>query len=97
MVHAGASNFNFPGETTSGFIEVKNWLVILLEVADDLEHYLSANCPDQFPSTILMNIVSSLLEEINALDLVYLYKFYLVYKLNATSCLKGSFLNMIVF
>ena len=44
-----------------------------------------------------MNIVSSLLEEINALDLVYLYKFYLVYKLNATSCLKGSLLNMIVF
>ena len=32
---AGASNFNFPGETTSGFIEVKNWLVVLMEVADD--------------------------------------------------------------
>ena len=31
----GASNFNFPGETTSGFIEVKNWLVVLMEVADE--------------------------------------------------------------
>ena len=31
----GASNFNFPGETTSRFIEVKNWLVVLMEVADD--------------------------------------------------------------